>query len=114
MANIFGVHNCFGCGLCAVVCKHNVIDMRLNSEGFFQPFILDVNRCIDCGLCGMVCSYLNSFEEVKPVHSYAAWSMETKVLKTTSSGGVSYEIGKYLISQGYKFCGVKYLNSATL
>lgn len=108
MANIFGVHNCFGCGLCAVVCKHNVIDMRLNSEGFFQPFILDVNRCIDCGLCGMVCSYLNSFEEVKPVHSYAAWSMETKVLKTTSSGGVSYEIGKYLISQGYKFCGVKY------
>lgn len=56
---INNIRNCFGCGLCSVVCKHNVIDMLQNEDGFFQPSVINLDKCVDCGLCAKVCSFLN-------------------------------------------------------
>lgn len=112
MSNVFDIKDCFGCGLCSTVCNHNVIDIRLNGDGFFQPFINDRSACIDCGLCVKVCSFINDQEESNPVICYAAWSKDKDVLRSSTSGGVSYEVAKNLISQGYTFCGVRY--NATL
>ena len=50
MDNILGVHNCYGCGVCAKVCGKNLIALRLNEDGFYEPFIEDVDRCDTCGL----------------------------------------------------------------
>lgn len=42
------------------------------------------------------------------IHPYAAWSKDHLVRRKCSSGGAGFEIGKYLLEQGYKVCGVRY------
>lgn len=108
--NISNIHDCYGCGVCAVVCGQKIIEISLNSDGFYEPHITDASKCTNCGLCIDVCAY--SHEELsvdnKPLKSYAAWSKEPAVRRKCSSGGVGFEIGRYLINQGYKVCGVRY------
>ena len=108
--NIFQIHNCYGCGVCATVCPIRIIELRLNADGFYEPFITDKSSCTDCGLCMNVCSYANDGLSLKSVctKSYAAWSNDDKVRRKCSSGGVGFEIGRALINQGYKVCGVRY------
>lgn len=110
MKNISDIGNCYGCGLCATICARNVIEIKLNSDGFYEPKIIDNARCTDCGLCSDVCSYkspgLASCGEI--MRSYAAWSNDVQVRRKCSSGGVAFELGRYLIEQGYKVCGVRY------
>lgn len=108
MINFLDVKDCYGCGLCAVVCVHEVIDIELTKDGFYQPIIRDYRRCVNCGLCSSVCSYINDLNESRPLKCYAAWSKDVEVLRTSTSGGVSYEVAKYLLSKGYTFCGVRY------
>ena len=110
MNNISNIHSCYGCGVCAVVCRKEIIDIRLNKDGFYEPYITDVSKCVNCGLCCEVCSF--SHEKIVkanlPVASYAAWSKEVGVRQVCASGGVGFEIGRYLINQKYKVLGVKY------
>lgn len=108
MNNISQIKDCFGCGLCSVVCKHNVIDMQQNENGFYQPTIIRQDECVNCGLCTKVCSFINEDTFIKPIHSYAGWSKNAIIRKKSTSGGISFELAKFMLSQGYKFCGVKY------
>ena len=108
MKNIFDVKDCYGCGLCAVVCSHKVIDIVLDADGFYQPHISDRSRCVGCGLCARVCSYVNEFNAKSPLNSYAAWSRDQEVIRTSASGGVCHEIARALLAEGYSFCGVRY------
>ena len=110
MNNISDIRSCYGCGVCAIACGKGIIDIRLDKDGFYGPYITDVSKCVDCGLCREVCSF--SHEKTAsgnhPMVSYAAWSKEAGVRQVCASGGVGFEIGRYLISQGYKVLGVKY------
>lgn len=108
--NISNIHDCYGCGVCAVVCSHKIIKISLNNYGFYEPHITDSTECTNCGLCLEVCAYSHNELSVKnnPKNSYAAWSKEPAIRRKCSSGGVSFEIGRYLIEQGYKVCGVRY------
>lgn len=106
--NISTIHDCYGCGLCATVCGKSIISMQLNADGFYEPHIKDLSACVDCGLCISVCSFANKFEPRTPFKSYAAWSKDGNQRKISTSGGVSAEIAKILMSNGYKFCGVRY------
>ena len=108
--NISHIHNCYGCGMCATVCRRKLIDIIQNADGFYEPFIKKHEECIDCGLCVEVCSYCHDELSVKnfPLYSYAAWSKDVNVRKKCSSGGISFEVGRYLLGQGYKVCGVRY------
>lgn len=110
MSNVFNTHNCFGCGLCATICKHQVIDIALNRDGFYEPKIVNAKACTNCGLCAKVCSF--KYENVEgmfvPLLSYGVWSKNERVREICSSGGAGFEIAKYLIQQGYKLCGVRY------
>ena len=67
MSNVLTVNDCFGCGLCSVVCKHDLIDMRLNDNGFYQPSIINQDTCVDCGLCVRVCSFLDKQRDSQPI-----------------------------------------------
>lgn len=110
MNSILNTHNCYGCGVCAIVCGQKIIEISLNEDGFYEPHLTDVNKCTDCGLCVDVCAY-NSDElstNNKPLSSYAAWNKEDAVRRKCSSGGIGFEIGCTLIKEGYKVCGVKY------
>lgn len=108
--NVSNVHDCYGCGVCAVVCSQKIIEISLNSNGFYEPHIIDAAKCTNCGLCVDVCAYSHDELSVNnsPLKSYAAWSKEPTVRRKCSSGGVGFEIGRYLINQGYKVCGVRY------
>ncbi len=110
--NVSHIVDCFGCGVCATVCPKDIIDIRLNSKGFYTPVISEPEMCIDCGLCTRVCSYCNQglAVESQPIESCAVWSKDETVLKECSSGGASFEIGRILLEKGYKVCAVKYNN----
>lgn len=109
--NISTIHNCYGCGLCATVCNKKIISITLNKKGFYEPTVTDNTKCTDCGLCMEVCAF--TYRELaspnhRPIKSYAAWSKEYAVQRKCSSGGVGYELGRTLMKQGYKVCGVRY------
>lgn len=109
--NISNIHNCYGCGVCATVCNKNVIKIKLNSRGFYEPYIEDNTKCNGCGLCLDVCAFSKqklSNNEHSPIVSFAAWSNEKTIQHKCSSGGVGFEIAHMLINEGYKVCGVRY------
>lgn len=110
MNNIGIVHDCYGCGVCATACGRKIIEIVQNANGFYEPRITDESKCTQCGICTEVCAYLHdelSLKEVE-IHPYAAWSKDHLVRRKCSSGGAGFEIGKYLLEQGYKVCGVRY------
>lgn len=108
--NISGIHNCYGCGVCAISCAKKIINIRLNNEGFYEPFITDSSKCTNCGLCRDVCAYCHDDLASKPslIKGYGSWSNEPGVRRKSSSGGTGYEIGRYLIKNGYAVIGVRY------
>ena len=110
MMNVLTNKSCYGCGICARICPQKLIDIKLNQEGFYEPFLVNENQCTNCGLCSSVCSFNFELPAVEPecVHSFAAWSNDDSVRKKCSSGGVAFEIGRFLISSGYRICSVRY------
>lgn len=109
MVNVGDIKDCYGCGVCATICAKQAISIELSNTGFYTP-IIDDSICNNCGLCKEVCSFtyneLSSTAEV--LKAYGAWSKDHNVRINCSSGGVSYELGRYLLSEGYKVCGVTY------
>lgn len=110
MNNISKIHDCYGCGVCATACGRKIIEIGLNAEGFYEPHITDPNKCTNCGICTEVCAYLHEDLSLQnqEIHPYAAWTKDYLVRRKCSSGGAGFEIGKYLLGQGYKVCGVRY------
>ncbi len=119
MNNVTKFTDCYGCGVCAVVCPHKIISIRHNQDGFYTPYIDDLSRCTDCGLCISTCSY-NYNDLALPkgaadnIKSYAAWSESSEIRQQCSSGGVGFEIAQYLLSQNYLVCGVRYNTIANI
>jgi len=110
MNNISDIHNCYGCGVCSKACPQKIIDLRLNEDGFYEPYITDVSKCTECRLCRSVCSFLTDDLALaeQPKACFAAWSKDNDVRLRCSSGGVGFEIGRTLLGQGFKVCGVRY------
>lgn len=108
--NISSIKDCYGCGLCVISCPVKIIEVSHNSEGFYEPKIISADKCTDCSLCTSICSYLKEDIALKnpKIKSYAAWSKDEQVRRKCSSGGVGFELGRTLITKGYKVCGVRY------
>lgn len=107
--NISQITNCYGCGVCAKSCGKKIIEIRLNSDGFYEPFITEDSKCNECGICLDVCAYLKNVPFFSsPQKSYAAWSKDVNIRKKASSGGISFEIAKILLNKNFKICSVRY------
>lgn len=108
--NISDIHDCYGCGVCSKPCPVNIIDLHLNDKGFYEPYLTEPNKCIHCGLCRDVCAFIKdkTAQDNAPIISYAAWSKDRLVQRKCSSGGIGFEIAKYLLGKGYKTVGVRY------
>lgn len=109
MNNISVFSDCYGCGVCVMTCPKKVITLTLNEDGFYGPYVRQ-QYCTDCGLCLAVCAYAdrNVLQSDTDIKAYAAWSQDSQVRKKCSSGGVGFELGRYLLEKGYKVCGVRY------
>lgn len=109
MNNISIFSNCYGCGVCVKACPLKLISLSLNKDGFYVPRV-NKQDCTECGLCLAVCGYAaqNMTQADIKIKTYAAWSQDVQVRKNCSSGGVGFEVGRYLLKKGFKVCGVRY------
>lgn len=107
--NVGSLKNCFGCGVCSIVCPTKIVAIKENNQGFYSPVIVDESRCIECGLCLSTCSYIDDQPlNTVPESAYAGWSVNPIERRRSSSGGVAFVLAKQAIKCGYMFCGVKY------
>ena len=82
MNNITQFSDCYGCGMCAIVCPKQIISIQQNINGFYEPVINNDNECIHCGQCLKVCSYADEqlAQNNDVLASYAAWSKDPVIL----------------------------------
>lgn len=108
--NISNIKDCFGCGVCAISCSNKLIEIRLNKDGFYEPYIAEPDKCTDCGLCIDVCAFSHKdiTLQTREIKAFGAWSKEYSVRRKCSSGGVGFELGRYFIKNGYKVVGCQY------
>lgn len=108
--NIKDNHDCYGCGVCAAACPKKIISIKLNQDGFYEPYIIDETQCVDCSICFDICSYNydEASEKTNVIQAFAGWSNSREIRGKCSSGGVAYEIAVNAIKQGFAFCGVLY------
>ncbi len=107
------IRECTSCQMCGAVCAHGAIEVRLNEDGFYRPYV-DESKCTDCGLCKRVCYKFDN--EIKittqgaldTMETYAAQSLSDDLLTHVTSGGVADALAKELIRQGYTCIGVNY------
>lgn len=91
-------NSCVGCRSCESVCPHSAITMVYKHGGFLYP-VIERSICLKCGLCMEVCPALS----VKPLNCYVpqiivAKNKDIDIRERSSSGGVFYELAKYVIN----------------
>lgn len=101
---------CCGCGVCESVCPRNCIKMVFNNEGFLYPQI-NAQECIECKLCIKSCPINFSPDSSNVLYkreAYACKNTNKEILYKSSSGGVFYEISKYVLNNNGVVFGVIY------
>ncbi len=96
---------CTGCGACKEICPKNAITLKSKDRGFLYPEI-DGEICVNCKMCERVC---HSFIDVTPIlnqtEKYFAYQSSKDICMKSASGGISHELAKEAISQGFSVCG---------
>lgn len=96
---IFRPEDCTGCTACNQICPKQCISLKEDSEGFVYPKV-DESVCVDCGLCKKVCPILNSSQGNEPTKVLALKNKDEVIRKSSSSGGVFFEIAKKFLEEG--------------
>ncbi|MBR6669081.1 MAG: Coenzyme F420 hydrogenase/dehydrogenase, beta subunit C-terminal domain [Clostridia bacterium] len=78
---------CSGCGACMTVCAHQAIRMVEDSRGCKYP-VIDDRVCVGCGRCRQVCSYHKPGTARASQKAYAAYGIDTGLVKRSASGGM--------------------------
>ncbi len=107
--------DCTGCKMCGDICPVKAIDFEVDKMGFWYPRV-NKDLCTNCGLCTRECPICNKGDICNQDHSrtgfkpevMAAWSKDEETRLSSTSGGVFYEIGKYIIELGGVVVGCIY------
>ena len=98
---------CTGCAACYSVCPNHAIEMIHDEDGFLRPRI-DESKCVNCCLCKQVCQKTHNPNKNPIISSYIAKAKERDIVINSSSGGVFYELSRYIINHGGTVVGVTY------
>lgn len=90
--------NCMGCTACMNICPKNCITMELDLEGFSYPKV-DKDKCIECNLCNKICPMHNEKKHINVLDTFLLKNKDNTIRKKSTSGGVFYELAKYVISK---------------
>lgn len=98
---------CMGCQQCGNTCPKQAISYVIK-DGFMYPKI-NVEKCVSCGLCEKRCPALNdSIAMTTKPSVYAAWTKDNSQRIDSTSGGICYELSKYIIEKGGYVAGVSW------
>jgi len=109
---------CIGCGVCSSICPIDILTMKINNEGMYQPYESD--GCLTkCNLCLNVCPFMDDenykiseklyLNEKTKFHKYLGYFYSTyeiydkndKNRLLSASGGGGYQILKHLLEKEY-------------
>ena len=110
MTSYIEKNDCCGCTACASACGQAAITMETDNEGFLYPSV-DAVKCIHCGLCERVCPIVQYDQLVSKVAEptvYAAYHVDERVRKASSSGGVFTALCDHIFKLGGCVYGAVY------
>ena len=100
---INNVIECSGCGVCFAVCPVNAIEQVEKERSVF--YFHTNEKCIHCGKCISVCPTSKNLFHKSQNNFLSARTKDNIILKTSSSGGIAYEISKIFIDNNYVVYG---------
>ena len=100
---------CTGCMACVNACPKKCINIEQDSMGNLFP-VIDYSKCVECKKCEKSCPIKNNISINYPNKAYAAWSLDQKDRKTSTSGGSASVFYQQAISDNMYICGVEYDN----
>lgn len=126
MAKLAPKDECNGCEACLNICPNQAIDMELDDEGFYFPYIKD-NRCVNCDLCMKTCPIINPISnrniKFNDTKAYGGYLEDLERLKVSSSGGIWMAAAYTVIERGgvvfgtifeEDFSSVKFVSAHTI
>lgn len=78
--------------------------MHVDADGFNKP-VVDESNCIECGVCLNVCAFNHpqpAQEHDFNIQCFAAWSKDPEIRQLCTSGGVAFELARFLMDRGYQ------------
>ena len=102
---------CTGCGICAAVCPHDVINMYIDEKkGVYQSNV-NLETCTDCTICLKSCPPLTWSNEQESqtynelvgdyISSYAVYSNDEEIRRNSASGGFITSLLVYLLQNNF-------------
>lgn len=88
---------CTGCKLCSNICPKNSIEFNQDKLGFAIPYVNDT--CIDCSKCVRNCVAQKKVQLNNNLDIYACKNKDSKIENLSSSGGIFFELAKYIINK---------------
>lgn len=92
---------------CVQKCPRKCISVKENFLGHLYPNV-DKQQCVQCGLCQKSCPEINPPFFRKSERAYAAWSLDPKSRKSSSSGGAAAELYSAALNSGVWISGVEF------
>ena len=103
---------CTGCGACYNICPNNCIIMKKDFDGCYYPALNHIN-CINCGRCRQTCPVRNDNNqgETPFLNTYAGYTNEERIRKTSSSGGIFPLAAEWILEKEGLVFGASYQNN---
>lgn len=97
---------CSGCRACENICPQKCI--KIDSSNRKKFVRCKTSKCIECGLCDLVCPHNEPQFLLQPVLGMNAWSLNRRIQRNSSSGGIASTIYDWCLQNNIRCIGVNF------